>query len=193
MRGQKLQTSFIRSSALLVLFAAFVAPGCMEDQAGDFDNLNTDANNNGFPEIQPPAGITFEDVGSVNVAISNEFTRDDAADFLEQIGLDRNLVNIGALTLEFAITLDYGNGIEDTLQDVETLRPFENRFEVACPETATIAMDAFASAPFFGEQLVATFQFDLIVGDNFNCGDTIEARTVVDADGDPDLEVEVTP
>ena len=193
MRGQCLQKSFIKSSALLVLIALFVAPGCMESQPGDFDNLDTDANNNGFPEIQPPAGITIEEVGSVNVAVSNKLTRDDAADFLEQIGLDRNLVNIGTLSLEIVITLDYGNAIEDSPEDRETLRPFDKRFEVACPQTATIAVDAIASAPFFGEQLVATFRFDLDQGDNFNCGNTIEARTIVDADGNPDFEVEVTP
>ncbi len=185
--------SVFHKSAFLVLVAALLVPGCMEGQSGDLDGLQSDANNNGFPEIPPPAGITFEDVGSVNVAVSNEFTREDAADFLESIGVDRNLVNIGTLTLEMVITLDYGGGIEDVLEDTETLRPFDKRFEVACPQTATIELDALASAPFFGEQLVATFRFDLDQGDNFDCGDTIEATTVVDADGNPDFEVVVTP
>ncbi|GJM25502.1 MAG: hypothetical protein DHS20C16_19170 [Phycisphaerae bacterium] len=193
MRGQWLQSSFIKNSLFLVLTVVCVTPGCMEGQAGELDNLSTDANDNGFPEIPPPAGITFDEVGSVNVAVSNEFTRDDAADFLEQIGLDRNLVNIGTLSLEMVITLDYGSGIEDTIEDTETLRPFEKRFEVACPQTATIAVDALASAPFFGEQLVATFRFDLDQGENFNCGDTIEAQTIVDEDGNPDFEVFINP
>jgi len=193
MRGLWPKSSTIKNSFLLVLIGVFAAPGCMEGQSGDFDNLSTDANNNGFPEIQPPAGITFDDVGSVNVAVSNEFTRDDAAEFLDQIGLDPNLVNIGSLDLDIAITLNYGDGIEDTLEDTETLQAFEKRFEVACPQTATIAVGAFASAPFSGEQLVATFRFDLDQGENFNCGDTIEARTIVDDEGNPDFEVVVTP
>ncbi len=192
MHGWPLKKSFVANSVFLLLVSVLATPGCMEGPSGDLDGLSTDANNNGFPEIQPPAGVSFDDVGSVNVAMVNEFTRDDAGDFLEQIGLDRSLVNIGSLDLDFTITLDYGGGISDTVEDSETLRPFEKRFEVACPETATIEVDAFASAPFFGEQLVAAFRFDLNQGENFECGDTIEARTIVDADGDPDFEVTVS-
>lgn len=193
MRGQLHNSAILKNSILLVLLGVFAAPGCMETQSGDLDNLSTDANNNGFPEIQPPQGITFDEVGSINVAVSNEFTLEDAATFLDQIGLDPALVNIGTLDLDITVTLDYGNGIDDTLTDSETIRPFEKRFEVACPETATIAVDAIASAPFFGEQSVAQFQFDFTQGDNFNCGDTIEARTIMNDEGNPDFEVVVTP
>ena len=194
MRGRMLNSAFFRNSVLLVLIGVFAVPGCLEgQQAGDLDNLTTDANNNGFPEVEPPAGVTFDDFGSINVAVSNEFTRDDAAEYLAEIGLDPNLASIGSLDLKIEVTLDYGNGISDTLTDTESLRAFEKRFEVACPVSASIGVDAFASAPFFGEQLVATFNFDFEQGENFNCGDTIEARTIVNDEGDPDFEVVITP
>ena len=170
-----------------------VIAGCQESAPGDLKGLTEDANNNGFPEVPPPQGVTFEEFGSLNVAVSSEFTTQDAAEFLESIGLDPGLVNIGTLTLEIDLTLDYGNGITDTLQETETLEPFLTQFEIACPPSATLDINALASAPFFPSQSVAQFQFELQEGDEYMCGDTIEAMAIANEGGTPGFEVNVIP
>lgn len=168
------------------------AAGCQQPPAGDLDALTIDFNNNGFPEVQPPDGVTFDEFGSINVGVSSELTRQDAGVFLEQIGLDAALVNLGTLTFEIAMTLDYGNGVTDVIEDTETLEPFSNLFEVACPESATIAIGVIVAVPFLGSQQISDLQFELQEGTDFNCGETIEARVGVNEAGLPEFQVEVS-
>ncbi|NOX59004.1 MAG: hypothetical protein GXP29_09130 [Planctomycetes bacterium] len=174
---------------VIAMAVGLISFGCQQPPPGDLDGLQTDTNNNGFPEIQPPDGVTFEDFGSLNVDVSSDLTQQEAGDLLEAFGLDRSLLDAVTVRFNITLTLNYGNGLTDTLQETKSLEPFSIRFEAACPLSANIEIVTVATVPFLGDQTLSRFDFDLFEDTDYRCGETIEARAVINTAGVPQFEV----
>jgi hypothetical protein len=167
--------------------------GCTQPPVGpdDLASLTEDANNNGFPEVPPPEGVSFEEFGSVNVRFASTVTTDDLAGLATEMGVDPNLLNLATITVTAFLTLDYGDGIVDELEQAENLEPFELLFEVACPLTVHVEGVVDVSAPIVGSQEAFREGFDLTQGVDYECGQTLDIEASMTDLGTPQVTLNV--
>ncbi len=185
------QTSVLAS--VLAIGVLAIVPGCgTAISTGDLDNLTVDANNNGYPDVEPPEGITFSTLDNVNVGLTNTITSGDVATIAANAGVDASLLNLVTIVANMTMTLDYGNGIIDVLNESETLEPFSKKFEIAAPESVDVAVNVVVNVPLAGPQTVTNFNLTLTRGVEYEAGQTIEVTVSVDESGNPDVDMNVT-
>jgi hypothetical protein len=162
--------------------------GCQNPPAGDLEDLD-DANGDGYGDVVPPDGVDFNEDTNIKVSLENEIDIDDVAALAEQYGVDPSLIGFATITIEMTLTLDYGDGITDVLEESETIAPFDKRFEVACPESALVGITVTATAPVVGEQIIFEQDVELTEGVEFECGETFGFAAFINDDGFPEVEM----
>jgi hypothetical protein len=175
---------------LFTAVLAIAVSGCYAPPPpGDLDELNVDANNNGFPEVAPPAGVTVDDVGTIMVQFRNTIAKSDLIDVAQGFEVDPALVALANVVASLNLRLNYDGGLSDELVQTETIQPFDRRIEVACPQSADISITVTANAPGITLNNVADFAFSQFEGTDYSCGETIILETFLDLDGRPQVRV----
>lgn len=185
---------WVLSGALLVAMPCMLAGcgGAGPAGTGDLDNLTTDSNDNGFLDVEPPEGVEFLTVDNVRIRMRNTVSTDDLGPLAEQFGIDPGLLSLVSIVADIGIEMDYGNGITDELNESEPIEPFDKAFEIACPDGMNVAVNVVANVPVVGPQDVTDFVIDLLEGAEYECGQTIEVEVLLDDNGNPDVEVNVS-
>jgi len=176
--------------ALCTLSAVSLAmTGCQGSPAnGDLDKL-VDGDNDGFVDINPPEGVTFDDTSNAKVLLTNSIGVADIGPLAEQQGLDPALLNFVDIEVNIVMTLSYA-GFEDlVLRQSQKLEPFERAMEAACPDQVLVDVNVVANAPFVGPQDVFSGQFEQTQGEDYVCGDTIAVETFINDAGFPNVDV----
>lgn len=183
----KLKTAF---ACIGVACCLAFASGCQNSAApGDIDALSKDANGNGYLDVDPPEGIEFLTIDNLNIRLVNSVDADDVAMLASQYGIDPSLLALATITVDFTVTMDYGDGITDVLHQTEPVEPFDMRFEVACPLSARVDVSVKASAPIVGDMDIMQDAFEMTEGFDYECGDAIGYETYVDDRGNVGVNV----
>ena len=184
--------SFALGITLIIGLVGFVG-GCgfSGPGGGDLDNLTVDANNNGFPDIDAPEGVVFDEVTNLKLRLSNSITEEDVGAIAEQQGVDASLLNFVTIVANLTVTLDYGVGEPQVLNESESIELFEKKMELACPDTAQVDVGVVANVPIVGAQDITEFSVVLTEGVDYECGQTIEVESFVDANGNPAVDYDI--
>ncbi len=166
--------------------------GGVSTPTGDLDNLTDDTNNNGYFDVDPPDGVEFLTLDNVNIGLVNLIDQSDVGSIAAAYGIDPSLLNLVTIVASFDVTLDYGAGITDTLSESEEVKPFEKKFEIACPDSVSVHASVVANVPFVGPQLITEFDVDLTEGVEYECGQTIEVEIYMDEAGNPATNLDVS-
>ncbi len=187
-----------RWTKLCVLLAAMMPIGCMMQPAdtGTTDTLE-DADGNGFPEIEAPAGVDTSTTIAIDVV--NELTQDSLVSLLAgaDTGLE-GLVGLVQIDLEFEMILRYENGEEAVVNEKRELGPFTIRFEAPCPIEIETVVSVTASAPFVGTILDETLPAVILTQEAspgslgvFECDKIVTLTSLLSDAGQPDIEFSV--
>jgi len=166
--------------------------GCQLLPVGDSngDGAGRDTNQNGFIDITPPDGVTFDTPNNVKIRLRNELTAADLAAFAEPNGVDASLIGLADFRIQIAWTLQYDNGETQVIESEERLSPFTQSIEFACPRDADLSVDVIVGLPVPGTAPIAVVPIDFDLDSvNYQCGDTIEYRSFVNANGQPEQSV----
>lgn len=156
------------------------------------DGAGLDANQNGFTDITPPDGVAFDTTTNVKIRLRNELTAADLAAFAEPNGVDASLIGLADIQVEIAWTLQYDDGETQVIESEERLQPFSQSIEFACPRDAELDVNIVVGLPIPGTAPIAVvpinFDLDSV---NYQCGDTIEYRSFINANGQPEQSVTI--
>jgi hypothetical protein len=174
---------------------AFVLPivllGCGSGgPTGDLDALTTDSNGDGFLDVTPPDGVEFLSLDNMKVRLRNTVSQDELGALAAGFGVEPAMLNLVDIVAEIAVELDYGAVTQVLAQD-EAIEPFEHKFEIACADVIELSVDVIANVPLVGPQNVSDFNFELVEGMEYNCGQTIELEVFINEGGDPDVLVDI--
>ncbi|NOX59466.1 MAG: hypothetical protein GXP29_11505 [Planctomycetes bacterium] len=179
----------MRMMGCMMMVLAMAASGCQQPTAGgDLSNL-TDANNNGFDDVAPPDGVAFDEATNAKVRLVNTINGQDVAQLAEQQGIDPGLLNFVAIDVEIVLTLNYNNFESIVLRQNEALEPFSRSFEAACPDSLSVEVSVTANVPIVGPQSIFNQVFELAVGVDYECGETLSVETFADDNGNPQVNV----
>jgi len=167
----------VAKSVALVL--AVTSAGCQPPPTGctDLSSLTTDANGNGFPDVEPPEGVPFDESSTLRVVLNNTLTKTDLAPLAIAAGVNETLVNLADFLVTVRFHVGYDNGTEQTICQTEVLGPFDIAFEAACPASADIEVEIAALLP------ITNTPIDLVpIGIaldslNYECGQTVQVST----------------
>ncbi len=175
---------------LLTIGLVCVIAGCQGTPPGDLDNLK-DENENGFNDLPAPLGVPFEEESNLKIKVINEVSRDDISQFASQFGIDASLVNLVDIIATVTVTLNYPDGVTDTVTETQSIAPFERSVELACPESVNVAIDLDLSLPFGQSQsLISDDSIVLYEGWDYDCGATRIVRLFVGENGIPQLALQ---
>ena len=142
--------------AMGLLGILLVASGCpMQGTPGGSDNPLDDTSTlpdpggDGFGDI-PVEGVDVE--GIIRVGITNELTTEEIAALIAGEGIEIPDYFLSKLRLRMEVDLEYDGGITESLETDWGLEPFEIKFEVPCPNVASLRLTLLANIPFVGEQ-----------------------------------------
>ena len=167
-----------------VLAAGLLLLGCQGvPRCDDLENLSTDANRNGFPDIVPPEGVSFEPDQTVRVRMGNTLTEADLLPHAREEGVDPNLAALADFLVTFRLTARYDNGTESQICQTVPLGAFDFAFETACPESTDLDVELTAVVPLFGIPLTTIplgLTTDVV---DYQCGQTVDFVTTKDENG----------
>lgn len=171
-----------------VALSSLLVVGCTpEMMVQEPEDSVQDVNNNGFIDITPPDGIDFDATNNVNIAMINTVSVDDLEPLAEQMGVDPALLPLATINVQFLFTLNYGSAV-DVIEDTRSLEPFEERFEVACPQSAELSVVVDVFAPFVGP----VTQVNVIMTDvDLDCGQIVTVTAFVTDDGEVDHTIDI--
>lgn len=178
------------SSPGICLIAAFMAvAGCQGAvNGGDVDAL-ADGNNNGFLDIMPPSGVAFNDESNAKMILANSIGDAEMAMLAAEQGVSPSVLNLVTFQVNLVLVLEYTGFETLTLRQRQSLAPFERRLEAACPDFIQVEVTVTAQVPVVGPQVVYDGYFELSQGVQFDCGETMTIATLVDENGNPQVDV----
>jgi hypothetical protein len=186
------RTGWLMTACGMFAIGALLAGCGAVAPTGDLDALTDDANNNGFLDVTPPDGVEFLTLDNINIRLLNTVTQDDLGPLAAQFGVDPALLNLVSIVANIDVTLDYGNGITDTISESESIEPFGKKFEIACPNSVLVDVNVVANAPIVGPQEITTFTVRMGEGAEYECGQQIEVEVIINDAGNPDVDVNVS-
>ena len=155
------------------------APGGVLNQLTKLSDVDGD----GFAEVEPPDGVTFDIDNTLAMRIANSITRSQA-ESASGVSLPSAVSGSIALSVNAAVEITYPGGQVQTLRGSFPLGPQELAFEVACPQSVEVLVTAVADTPVTAPQSVETFgpyTRDQGAGqDSFECGGALTVETVAD-------------
>lgn len=173
----------------MLVVALLVVTGCQGAvTGGDVDAL-ADGNNNGFLDITPPSGIAFEEETNAKMVLANSIGDAEMATLALEQGVNPSVLNLVTFQVKLELVLEYAGFETLTLRQRQNLAPFERKLEAACPDSVQVAVTVTAQVPVIGPQVVYDGFFDLTRGVQYDCGETMTIATLVDDDGNPQVDV----
>ncbi len=177
----------------VVLTLVVMAGGCQKPSGcAGLSNLETDSNNNGFPDLLPPDGVEFTEERNLRISIINTLTENDLEPFAAEAGVSPSLVSLADFLVEFRFNIEYEDGSTQTICETEPLRAFEFFFEIACPAGADLDLKLIAFAPVVGTEITRVplaLSLDTV---DYECGQSVEFITTIDEDGELTQSINVT-
>jgi len=175
--------------ACIAVSMMLAVAGCQQPTSdGDLDTL-VDMNDNGFDDIAPPDGVTFDDETNARVTLNNTIGTEEIAALAEAQGIDSVALNFVAIEVDLVMTLIYDGFENVVVRQSQALEPFTRQLEAACPDALEVDITVTANAPVVGPQIVFSDVFELTRGTDYNCGGTLEVETFVDDAGNPQVDV----
>jgi len=166
--------------------------GCQsESGCAGLSRLNTDSNNNGYPDLVPPDGVSFSAEQNLRVSITNTLTEADLAPFAAQAGVDPSLVTLANFRVDFRFNIEYENGATQTVCESEPLAAFNFDFEIACPTRADLDVEVIALAPVVGTEITSVPLNLSLESVPYECGQSVEFITTTDDNGELSHEINV--